>query len=444
MQIDGKKIVVLGLGKSGVAAARYCAINGAQVVIADSATKDSLQQSISQLDDLKNIKLCVGGYSADNFQDADIIVVSPGVPIEQPEMKQSIIRGIPIVSEMELALHHCHRPIIAVTGTNGKSTTTALVGEMLKMAGNKVLVGGNIGIPMLELLGLTSPDAPRLTDEIVVLEVSSFQIDITPSLRPSTAILLNITPDHLDRYQNFDAYIESKAALINSMQASNKLIYNSNDPIAAQVAKGSRAQLIPFDVTFGEQKWNFNNRKIVGQHNLENLFAAGLAASVHGVSDQVIEEAGNSFAGLPHRCQLVCEWNGIKFYNDSKGTNPGAVQGTLGGFDQPVVLIAGGYNKKIDFSMLREVVRKRAANVVVMGESADALQAALHDVATITKVVTMQQAVEAAVNLAKSGDAIVLSPACASYDQYENYAQRGDDFVRIVKQITDKVEYATA
>ncbi len=424
--VAGKKFVIVGLGKSGIAAARFAVAEGARVIATDHLPLEQLPAAREALAHLP-IEFHCGGFQAEDFAQADCVVVSPGVPLQLPELDIARSRGIPLIGEMELALPSISCPIVAITGTNGKSTTTTLIAQMLQAAGHRVVMGGNIGTPLLDLLS----DLQQA--DYVVLEVSSYQLEITPSLRPTVAVLLNITPDHLDRYRNFGAYAAAKQIMINQLDERAILIYNGCDPIVATMARQSRAQGIAFQVN--TPRWTFDAPALMGVHNRENLLAAAMAVDALGVSHDVIAAVAKEFRGLAHRCQLVTEWNGIRFFDDSKATNIGSVDRVLASFTTPVILIAGGQDKGTGYGPLREPIRRHVKLLILLGEAKTLMQSELGDCVETALVQDMREAVRVATERATSGDTVLLAPACASFDQYRNYAERGDDFARQVREV---------
>lgn len=433
--LQRRRVLIVGLARSGIAAARFAAQAGATVVVTDRRAAEDLAPAREALAGLP-IAYHLGTHDPEDFVAAELIVASPGVPLQLPALAAAQQRGIPIVSEVELALQACPCPVIAITGTNGKSTTTALLGAIFTAAGHRVVVAGNIGTPVLDHL------AALATAEYLILEVSSYQIEITPSLQPVTTILLNMTPDHLDRYGSFAAYIAAKQLLVDRLPATATLIYNGADPIVSNMSQGCRARgidLVPHLVT-----WQVAGCALVGSHNLENITAAALAARQHGIGVEVIRAAIKKFPGLPHRCQHVAEWRGIHFYNDSKGTNVGAVAKSLAGFTQPVILIAGGVDKGTGYRALRESVQQHVKGLVLLGAARAAIHAEFQGLVPIVEVANMHEAVAQAIRQAQAGDVVLLSPACASFDQYRDYAHRGDDFVQAVQQCTRAAEQVSA
>ncbi len=442
MEWANKKILVVGLGKSGEAAARYAAMRGACVTIAESRDASMVRDAMARLDTF-SITYRFGAHATADFQNADLIIPSPGVPLQIAPLQAARAAEIPIWNEMECALREITVPIIAITGTNGKTTTTALLGEIFRAAGRRVVVGGNIGSPLLDLMSDVA------NAEIVVLEVSSYQIEGALSLNPATTILLNITPDHLDHYPSFDAYVAAKKLLTDRLDAAQTLIVAASDVVAQKIGAQSRARCVwvrrdewndgrvRVQLPNSEQTWDLRQMRLCGAHNHDNVMAAGCAAALHGVEARVIEQTICAFAGLPHRCELVHEWNGVRFVDDSKGTNVGAVAQALAGFSAPVILIAGGLDKGTGYNDLREPVRQHVKQLITIGQARHIITEALQDCAVTIAVETMQDAVQHAIHVAAPGDVVLLSPACSSFDQYKNYAERGDDFVKWAKHFSE-------
>ncbi|MBI5789529.1 MAG: UDP-N-acetylmuramoyl-L-alanine--D-glutamate ligase [Candidatus Schekmanbacteria bacterium] len=452
LNVAGKKITVLGLARSGVAAANLLVQKGAEVTVTDMKTEAALSKHLAKLD--KRVKLCLGGHSDELFVNPDLIIISPGIPLTIPPVIKAQKAGKKIISELELAYRMTEIPFIAIGGTNGKTTTTTLVGELLKAAGLNVSVGGNIGFAACQAL-MDNPGA-----DYWVTEVSSFQTDTIEQFRPYIALLLNITPDHLDRYPTYADYIAAKARLFLNQTEKDFAILNADDPLVLKAAHGTRAVKFLFsrlqDLPEGIMvrggrimiKWeglsseicSIDDLGIQGTHNVENALAASAAAVICGMSSPLIKKVLAGFQPLEHRMEFVTYFNGITFINDSKGTNIGAVFKSLDSFDQPIVLIAGGKDKGGDFSSLEELVKERVRNVVLIGEATakfkedlPAVQDKLHEADT------MQNAVRKAFALAQKGDVVLLSPACASFDMFENYEERGRIFKAAVKNLEQEV-----
>jgi UDP-N-acetylmuramoylalanine--D-glutamate ligase len=450
--LRNKRIVVVGLGRSGVATARFLVNQGARVTVTDRAPAETLKAAAAALDGLA-VHLKLGGHDAVDFETADLVVLSPGVPHTLPMLEPAWAKGTPVIGEMELAAGFITEPILAVTGTNGKTTTTELVGNMLRKSRKNVFVGGNIGTPLIAYA-----DGAHARADVVVAEVSSFQLDTIIDFRPDTAVMLNITDDHLDRYPTFSAYADSKwrifenqlpsdVAVLNAMDATVTAMIKNRPPIARRklysddaIVKG--AQILKDKILLidaGRQTGSFTLDKsgLIGPHNRENTAAACLAAREQGASDAGIQQAIDEFQGLSHRLETVGRVRGVRFVNDSKATNADAVNRALECFDHPVILIMGGQNKKGDFTGLKSQVRRRVKTLVAMGEAKDEIVTALagDPEKGILEAESMEEAVEKAFGAAVEGETVLLSPACASFDMFDNYAQRGNRFREIVERL---------
>lgn len=456
MNLSGKHILVVGLGRTGLSTARFCSRRGASVCVTDAAREADLREPISLLKPL-GVEFDLGGHSPQHFQKADLIVVSPGVPHTLAPMEEARRRGVPVWGEIELASRCIDEPILAVTGTNGKTTTTALLGEMLEHSGKKTFVGGNIGNP---LIGYVDRGEPV---DVVVAEVSSFQLDTIERFHPRVAVLLNISHDHLDRYESFEAYVASKGRVFDNQTAADAAIFNAGDPHIRAMLPGVDAAKCPFgrpaDVNLAHDgagalisnddlhiripgkadfKLNLNTMRLFGAHNRENAAAAALAAVSAGGSAGGVRSALAAFRGLPHRMEFVAEVNGVDYYNDSKATNVHAVLKALEGFTDPVILILGGREKGGDFEALRRAVAGMAKKVLVLGESGEMFYDLMAGSVAVERVESMAQAVRHAARSAVAGDVVLLSPACASFDMYPSYVKRGEDF----KGAVDALEQA--
>jgi UDP-N-acetylmuramoylalanine--D-glutamate ligase len=452
MALENKRVVVVGLGRSGVATARFLARHGARVTVTDRAPAETLTAGIDQLAGI-DVHFKLGGHDAADVADADLVVLSPGVPHTMPVLEPAWAAGVPVIGEMELAAGWIEEPIIAVTGTNGKTTTTELVGAMLKNSGKTVFVGGNIGTPLIAYADGRHPRA-----EVVVAEVSSFQLDTAMDFRPATAVMLNITDDHLDRYINFAAYVDAKwrvfknqatddAAVLNAMDATITAMLRRRPPTAARwlfsdaaVARGVQIlkdRLLLTDAGRHITEFSLADCRLIGPHNRENIAAACLAARRHGAADAAIQNTIDTFCGLTHRMETVGQIHGVRFVNDSKATNVDAVKRALECFDTPVVLIMGGQNKKGDFTRLKAVVRRRVKTLVVLGEARDEIVTALagDPAVGIIEADTLEEAVEEAFGAATDGETVLLSPACASFDMFDSYAHRGNRFRELVERL---------
>jgi UDP-N-acetylmuramoylalanine--D-glutamate ligase len=455
MELAERHIVVVGLARSGLAVARFLKARGARVTITDRAAAQDLGAFVDQARSL-DVDLELGGHRAATFEKADLVVISPGVPHALPVLKQAQDQGIPVIGEMELASRFIQAPIVAVTGTNGKTTTTELLGRMLSASGLKVFMGGNIGNPLIEIAG---NDAGL---DVVVAEISSFQLDTIETFRPHVAVLLNITPDHLDRYADFEAYGRSKGRIFKNQGPADYAVCHGNDawvqkccqslgsrvlnfytrpPQNGQPAAGAVIAATQITVTVpgrAQGVVHLGRTPLIGPHNRENIAAAGLAALAVGATLEGVQKALNVFRGLPHRIELVRTLNRIRFVNDSKATNVDAVLRALECFDGPVVLIMGGRNKGYDFTALWDQVHQRVKKLIVIGEAGDEIMQAVGRAPAqgTEKAGDLERAVHRAYESAAPGDTVLLSPACASFDMFTSYAERGERFRRIVEGLS--------
>jgi UDP-N-acetylmuramoylalanine--D-glutamate ligase len=447
---SGKKILVVGLGRTGVGLCRFLAARGAKVSATDSAAAVELAPALAALKGLA-INLEVGLPQPAHWQDFDLIVASPGVPPELPWLVDAVAGGIPLIGELEIAFPYLRLPIAAISGTNGKTTTTTLVGEMLRASGRRPLIGGNIGTPLVDLV-----DRQDQAD-CLVLEISSFQLDTAPSFRPHAAALLNITADHLERYPGFQAYAHSKALLFRQQQSDDLAVLNADDHLVASLARRLQSRVYLYSsrkpLTVGAWKTaqnlqvrlaaaaglaiNFPLADIAlsGEHNLENLMAALLLALEMGATPAGCAKVLASFRGLPHRLEWVANLGGVDFFDDSKATNVGAVVRSLEHFDRPIVLIAGGRDKGGDYHPLFPLLRRKVKQVILLGEAREIMAAAFTGQAPVQTAADMAQAVTLAFAAAVPGDVVLLSPACSSFDMFRDYAERGEVFQQAVRSL---------
>jgi len=444
----GKRVVVVGLGRSGIAAARLCANHGAMVTVNDAKPVEKLQAELAQLP--ASIPRVLGGHPADLFLGADVIVLSPGVP-PMPQIEAAQAKGAFVTGELELASWFVDATIVAITGTNGKSTTTTLCGAILGANGRPTFVGGNLGTPLAEAVGTQ----PARAGGTCVVEVSSFQLETVRNFRPQVAVLLNITPDHLDRYPDFSGYLAAKQRVFAAQTASDFAVLNIDDPNVELAARSiqSRCILISTHRAMGVGGWVENDTLcvrlpggpveyypgqlpgLVGRHNQENALAALVAARLLGALPVEARYALMAFRPLAHRMELVGDFNDIEFYDDSKGTNVGAVVAALDGFPRKVVLIAGGKDKGGSYTPLAEVMKRNGRAAVLIGEAAPKIRAALKGVVPVEMAGDMDDAVERAAGLAERGDAVVLSPACSSFDMFRDYAHRAEVYRTAVQTL---------
>ncbi|HXF76283.1 MAG TPA: UDP-N-acetylmuramoyl-L-alanine--D-glutamate ligase [Methylomirabilota bacterium] len=444
MELNGKRVLVIGLARTGSACARFLARQGATVVVSDLRSAEELKETIAALGDLA-VDYRLGGADKNWLAGIDWVVPSPGVPMENPLIVEAVKRGIPVLSEIELGYRFFGAPLIAVTGTNGKSTTTTLIGEMLKAAGRKTFLGGNLGAPFI------GAAADRW--DWGVVEISSFQLEWVEKFRPQVAVLLNITEDHLDRYPSFADYRRAKERIFEAQGSTDFAVLNRDDPLVWELRQRVRARAVSFgaaEVAEGvfcaadeivwrdgatEERYPMARVKLQGVHNRENMMAAVAAAKCARVARAPIQQVLESFAGLEHRLEFVREKNGVRYYNDSKGTNVGAVVKSLASFSEPVILLAGGVDKGGDYAPLREWVRQKVRRLVLFGQAKHIIAEALGELTDTVIVEDMTAAVREAAAHARPGDVVLLSPACSSFDQFRDYTERGKAFKNLVQEL---------
>lgn len=436
----GKKALIVGLGKTGLSCARYLQAQGWAFDFADSRDAPALAEPVSA--EFPRADQRLGAFSEDMLQGIDMLVLSPGVDPRDPVIQLAYQRGMDVVGDIELFARAVAAPVIAITGSNGKSTVTELVGAMAQQAGINVAIGGNLGTPALELLN----DAV----ELYVMELSSFQLETLQSLKPVAAVVLNISEDHMDRYNSYADYIAAKAVIYQHVETA---VINTDDVLVnAMDIQGHRVGFSIADnqeenyqlygeqlLVDGELQLNANELKVQGSHNIANALAALALADAAGISRSASLSALREFTGLAHRMQWVAEYDGVTYINDSKATNVGATTAAIEGVQQPQVLIAGGVGKGQDFSPLSEALRNRVHHAVLLGEDADKLELSIADSCTYSSARDMQDAVQQAQAKAKQGDVVLLSPACASFDMYSGFEARGNDFMRCVHELHQEV-----
>jgi UDP-N-acetylmuramoylalanine--D-glutamate ligase len=443
-----KKVSVIGAARSGVAVARLLRLQGAEVFVSDSSSAENLQSSISQLQS-EMIEYETGKHTAHVYE-CDLLVISPGVPSNAPVVLEAQERGIKVVSELEVGSWFCRSPLVAITGSNGKTTTTTLTGRILDHAKKKHVVAGNIGT------AFSSVVLELVETDIAVLEVSSFQLDHIDTFKPALSVLLNITPDHMDRYDHsMEKYAASKARIFQNQQAGDVLIYNADDEWTTNVVAQAKCRTIAFSLEKKAAEGAYIEKNklmtslrgmtteiippdeifIKGIHNLYNSMAAVLTGQLLGVDVHILQSTLRSFKGVEHRLEFVRELNGIRYYNDSKATNVDSVWYALQAFKEPIVLLLGGRDKGNDYSRLLSLMKKQVRAIVAIGESADTVEKAFHTTSVITKAGSIDEAVLTAQSLAQPGDVVLLSPACASFDWFKNYEHRGQVFKELVKNL---------
>ena len=425
-QLDGRKVLVVGLGKSGESAARFLLGRGAAVLVTDAGRSPILEERAGRLA-AAGARIELGTHRPESFVEQDLIVISPGVPPDLPGLVAARNSGVPITGEIELAARFIAVPMICITGTNGKSTVTTLIGRMLEAAGRKVFLGGNLGRPLIELA-----EDPAGTDAAVV-ELSSFQLETAEALHPAVGVLLNLTPDHLDRYPGLAAYYATKARLFRNMTDRDTAVLNADDPEIQKLDVNGRRRMFSRKGPVENGAWldggrivvmeagrrigegDFDALTLAGAHNQENVMAAWLAAVSAGASLDAAWNAAREFTGLPHRVEFVAEIDGVRYYDDSKGTNVGAVLKSLEGFSEPVILVAGGLGKDQDFSPLAEPVRRGVRLLILLGRDRERMARALDGCTEVALADDMAQAVALAGERARPGEVVLLSPLAPAW-----------------------------
>lgn len=433
MDYKGKRIVILGMAKSGVAAAKKLANLGAQIAISEAKPQSEVNPKLINELEGKNIEIEFSGHTNRTLDGSELIVVSPGVHLDIPIIKEAFIRNIPVISEIEMAYRFFTKPIIAVTGTNGKTTTTTLIGEILKAAGKKVAVAGNIGNPLIEV------NDKKL--DFIVVEISSYQLEAIKTFRPWISVFLNLTEDHLERHKTFEEYAKAKSRIFLNQMKSDFIVYNAEDKKVAELVLDSPARKIAFSTKNPQSLLMFDPSKIriKGEHNLENVLASTAAALIAGVKHKTIEKVLKSFKGIEHRIEYVRSLKDVRFYNDSKATNPNSTCVALKTLkaEGPIILILGGKDKGVDLGGMCELINKSVKKVVLLGEAAQRFEKELRssNFNAIETVKDLKEAAQKSFKSAKKGDVVLLSPACASFDMFSNFEERGKVFKEAVKRL---------
>lgn len=447
-----KKVTIVGAARSGIAAAKLLKKKGFEVFLSDAGDISGIDHEI--LENIRNngIEHEFGAHS-DKVYDADVVIVSPGVPQNSKVIQNSLEKGIEVVSEIEAASWYCKGKVIAITGTNGKTTTTTLIGEIFKDAGYKTFVCGNIGIAFSDIVEQTDESS------IVVLETSSFQLDNIRKFKPFIAIMLNVTPDHLDRYESFEKYLESKMRIAENQNESDYFVFNYDDELVRNSSKSVHSNRTAFSLTDAVKKETqegayLNNLDLVyyyymgeenvidtqkliikGEHNVYNAMASVISAKIFGIEKEYIKKTLENFKGVEHRLEYVKELDGVKYYNDSKATNVNSVWYALKGFNEPLVLILGGKDKGNDYSQIEKEVKQHVKHIIAIGDSKQKVYDYFKDILPVTVAADMEDAVVKARQNAISNDVVLLSPACASFDMFDNYEHRGRVFKDIVNSL---------
>jgi UDP-N-acetylmuramoylalanine--D-glutamate ligase len=443
---SGKKIVVIGAGRSGQALVRFLLQRGASVALSDQRSAEQIA-GLAEFAQLP-VRLDLGGHSLELFEQADLIAVSPGVPLDCPPLQRAKSCNIPLLGEVELAAREIDAPVIGITGTNGKSTTTSLLGEIFQVWGKQIFVGGNLGTPLVE----------ACTDEydLLAVELSSFQLETIDKFHPRFALLLNLSADHLDRYADLQSYYQAKLQLFRNLDTDDYAILNADDAEVCRLTEGLRATKVWFSaqgrevcgmIRRGDELiWNWNGAnsrlslaelRLPGEHNIENAMAALIPALLQGCPAELAWQAVCGFRGLEHRMNLVRQRGGVDWYNDSKGTNVGSVLKSLTGLAAPVTLIAGGKDKGGAYASLRPSLTEKVENLILIGEAAQRMAEELSGCCQIRLAAGLEAAVQQAADITPSGGTVLLSPACSSFDMFCDYQARGREFVRLVAALPE-------
>jgi len=449
VDLKDKRVLVVGLGKSGVASALFLKGRGARVTVSDTKSPDQLRDEIPILLD-HGIAVETGGHGERTFRGQDLIVVSPGVPVDAPPLVQARAAGEPVIGEIELAAQNLLGPVVAITGSNGKTTTTTLAGEILAAGGLPVAVGGNIGTPAISLV----EGASRET--VIVLEVSSFQLETIQTFRPKVAVVLNITHDHLDRHRTFQTYVDAKARIFENQQSDDFAVLNEDDPTCRTLRDRTRAEVFWFsrkqevqsgawvrdgkilfrDSSGQREIMPVNEIPLKGAHNVENVLAGVCAGALMGCEPANIRKAIQEFKAVEHRLEYVATIKGVEYFNDSKATNVDATIKALESFPKNIHLILGGKDKGSDYTVLNDLLRERVKRVYTIGAAAEKIESQIKGAAEVVHAETLDNAIRRAAVVAQAGDIVLLAPACASFDQFQSYNHRG----RVFKDVVHSME----
>ncbi len=444
------RVLVIGLARTGLATALFCAKHNAIVTATDTRPESELGEAPAKLRDA-GVTLELGGHVEKTYLAQDLIIPSPGVPADDPLLAKARSKGITIWSEIELAYRFLEGELIGITGSNGKTTTTTLVHHILKAAGKKAILAGNVGTPLIACVELMN------SETVSVVELSSFQLELTDKFRPDIAVFLNLTPDHLDRHKTLESYAAAKARIFAKQTELDAAVLNADDAPTVALAPKKKAQVFWFSrkklvdqgacvrgenvviVHHGKQEFAMKIAEIplAGAHNLENVLAAATAARLAGVDAVTIGNAVKSFSGVEHRLEFVTEIGGVRYYNDSKATNVDATLKALDAFPGRILVILGGKDKGSDYTVLQKPLREKAILALLIGAAADKIENQIAGSVAIERAGTLQHAVEVASQAAKMGDVVLLAPACASFDQFEDYEHRGRVFKELVHKLGD-------
>ncbi len=442
MELKDRKMLVVGLGKTGKDTVNFLLGKGAQVRVSDSSPIEKISGEVKLLES-RGVKVEAGEHAAETFLWAETIVLSPGVPFNVREVQIAMAQGIEVISEVELAWRFIDTPIIAITGSNGKTTTSTLIARILERDGQRVFLGANIGTPLIQI----AEGADNF--DILVLELSSFQLQGVQSFRPDVAIVLNISPNHLDHHESFDEYVESKMKIYSNQTGDDWFVYNGGDEVIKKYLPEVCSKKVPFGrrnkhegvtyngsgITFRDHIYNLKETKLLGSHNVENIMAAIAGTVILGCNPLVIQEEIKTFDPLPHRNEFVREIEGAKFYNDSKSTSPAATLSALESLPRPIILIAGGKDKGVSFKPLKNIVREKVRFLILIGESKLRMKQEIGDGISCALAGSLKEALDITLQNMEGEDSVLFSPACSSFDMFTSYEDRGMKFKEIVENL---------
>lgn len=442
MELKDRKMLVVGLGKTGQNTINFLLKKGAEVRASDSSPIDKIEETVKKLESM-GVLVESGAHTDETFLWAETIVLSPGVPFSIPQVKKAINKNIEVISEVELAWHFVDTPIIAITGSNGKTTTSTLIARILDRNGKRVFLGANIGTPLIQIAEKSDKF------DILVLELSSFQLQGISKFKPHVALVLNISPNHLDHHESFDEYVESKMKIYSNQTAQDWFIYNKDDEGINKYLQKVNSQKVPFSkdsatdgaiyngsqITFRNHNYDISSSKLLGIHNIENMMAAIAGTAILGCDPALIQEEINNFEPLEHRNEFVGELCGSKVYNDSKSTSPAATQRALESIQSPIILIAGGKDKGVSFEPLKKLVEDKVRLMILIGESKQRIKSELGERVPSELADSLKEAMEITKKNIQAGDSILFSPACSSFDMFNSYEDRGRKFKEIVKSL---------
>lgn len=442
MDLKDKKILVVGLGKTGQDTVKFLLNKGAEVRATDSSSIDKIKDIVIDLES-QGVRVETGTHTEETFLWAETIVLSPGVPFSIPQVKKAIANGIEVISEVELAWRYIETPIIAITGSNGKTTTSTLIARILERNGKKVFLGANIGTPLIQIAG----ESDKF--DILVLELSSFQLQGIKNFKPNLAVVLNISPNHLDHHESFKEYVESKMKIYSNQTENDWFVFNNDDQEIRNYLAQVKSQKVPFSkddsaggavyngsqITFRDHAYELSSTKLLGIHNIENIMAAIAGTAILGCDPQLIQDEINNFEPLEHRNEFIGELSGAKVYNDSKSTSPAATVRALECLPSPVILIAGGKDKGVSFEPLKKLVDEKVRFMVLIGESRQRIKSELGEKVPSELADSLKGAIEITKSKIEPEDTVLFSPACSSFDMFSSYEDRGRKFKEIVKSL---------